>query len=49
MVSMDMLRNYSFFKGFTDDELKKFADIASEASYKAGVQMWKKGEPAENL
>jgi hypothetical protein len=28
MVSTDMLKNYSFFKGFTDEELKKFAEIA---------------------
>ena len=49
MVSTDLLKNYSFFKGFTNEELKKFADIATEASYKAGVQIWKKGEPAKNL
>ena len=49
MVSTDLLKNYSFFKGFTNEELKKFADIAIEESYKAGVQIWKKGEPAKNL
>jgi CRP-like cAMP-binding protein len=49
VVPTDLLKNYSFFKGFTTEELKKFADIAIEASYKAGVQIWKKGEPAENL
>ena len=49
MVSTDLLKNYSFFKGFTNEELKKFADIAVEESYKAGVQIWKKGEPAKNV
>jgi CRP-like cAMP-binding protein len=49
VVSTDLLKNYNFFKGFTNEELKKFADIATEASYKAGVQIWKKGEPAKNL
>jgi CRP-like cAMP-binding protein len=49
MVSPDQLKNYNFFKGFTNEELKKFAEIASEESYKAGVQIWKKGEPAGNL
>jgi CRP-like cAMP-binding protein len=49
VVSTDLLKNYSFFKGFTNEELKKFADIATETSYKAGVQIWKKGEPADNL
>jgi CRP-like cAMP-binding protein len=49
VVSIDLLKNYSFFKGFTNEELKKFADIATEESYKAGVLVWKKGAPAENL
>ena len=49
MVSTELLKNYRFFKEFTDEELKKFEDIAAEKSYKAGVQIWKKGEPAENL
>ena len=43
MVSTDLLKNYSFFKGFTDEELKKFAEIASEESYKAGVPDMEKG------
>jgi hypothetical protein len=44
-----MLKNYSVFKGLSDDELKKFAAIGTEVSYKAGVQIWKKGDKAENL
>ena len=49
MVSADLLKNYTFFKGFSNEELKKFADIATEVSYKAGVQLYKKGDPAKNL
>ena len=49
MTSIDLLKTYNFFKGFTHEEVKKFADIATEESYKAGVQIWKKGEPAEKL
>ncbi len=49
MVSVDLLKQYAFFKGFTNDELKKFAEIATEDSYKAGIQMWKKGDPAKKL
>jgi len=49
MVSGDLLKNFSFFKGFSDSELKKFADVADEQTYKAGVQIYKKGEPAKNL
>ncbi|MGC9977435.1 MAG: cyclic nucleotide-binding domain-containing protein [Syntrophales bacterium] len=46
MVSIDQLKSYKFFKGFTDEELKKLADIATEELYKSGVQLWKKGDPA---
>jgi len=49
MVSVDLLKKFGFFKGFSDEELKKFGDVATEESYKAGVQIWKKGEPAKNL
>jgi CRP-like cAMP-binding protein len=49
MASADMLKMFSFFKGFTDAELQKFTDIATEESYKAGVQIWKKGDPAQKF
>jgi len=49
MVPVDLLKNFSFFKGFTDSELKKFAEIATEDTYKAGVQIYKKGDSAKNL
>ena len=49
MVSVDLLKNFGFFKGFSESELKKFAEIATEQTYKAGVQLYKKGDPAKNL
>ena len=49
MVSTDLLKKYDFFKWFTEEELKKLADVAVEQSYKAGFQLWKKGDPAKNL
>ncbi|HUH65488.1 MAG TPA: cyclic nucleotide-binding domain-containing protein [Syntrophales bacterium] len=49
MTSIDTLKTYNFFKGFTDEELKKFADIATEESFRAGIQVWKKGTPAEKI
>ncbi|MGZ6275488.1 MAG: Crp/Fnr family transcriptional regulator [Syntrophales bacterium] len=49
MVSADLLKEFDFFKGFTDEETKKLADIAVEQSYKAGFQIWKKGDQAKNL
>jgi CRP-like cAMP-binding protein len=49
MVSVNKLKDYIFFKRFDDEELKQFADIATGESYKAGVQIWKKGDSAKNL
>lgn len=49
MVSVDLLKQFAFFKGFSDGELTKFAEIAMEGSYKAGIQLWKKGDPATSL
>jgi CRP-like cAMP-binding protein len=49
MVSVDLLKGYDFFKGFSEEQVKKLADIATEESYKAGFQLWKKGAPAKTL
>src|SRR5512136_285974 len=49
MVSVDRLKQYNVFKGFSEEQIKKVADIATEESYKAGFQLWKKGDPARNL
>jgi CRP/FNR family transcriptional regulator len=49
MVSVDLLKQFAFFKGFDEGELKKLSDIATEESYKAGVQVYKKGDPAKTL
>ena len=49
MVSVDMLKIFGFFKGFSDEELKRFMDIAAEESFRAGVQIWKKGDPAQKF
>jgi CRP-like cAMP-binding protein len=49
LVSINQLKGYKFFKGFTDEELKKLADIAKEESYKAGLQLWKKGDQANTI
>jgi CRP/FNR family cyclic AMP-dependent transcriptional regulator len=46
MVSVSLLKEYGFFKGFHDEEIKKLADMAIEDSYKAGIQIYKRGEPA---
>lgn len=46
MISVDILKQFEFFKGFSEEQLKKLANIAVEESYGAGVQIWKKGDPA---
>jgi len=49
MVTVDLLRLFDFFQGFSDEQIKKLADIANEESYRAGVQIYKKGDPAKKL
>ena len=49
MISVDLLKQYTFFKGFRDEQIKILADIATQESYKADFLLWKKGDPAKNL
>jgi len=49
MISVDLLKQYTFFKWFSDEQIKKIADTASQESFKAGFQLWDKGDPAKNL
>jgi CRP-like cAMP-binding protein len=49
MITGGDLKEFKFFKDFTDDQLKKLAAIAVEESYEAGIQMYKKGDPARSL
>ena len=49
MVSADLLKQFAFFKGFNEGDLKKLSGVASEESFKAGVQVYKKGDPAKKL
>jgi CRP-like cAMP-binding protein len=49
MVSVDLLKQFVFFKGFDEGELKKLSDIATEESYKAGTNVYKIGDPAKKL
>jgi len=46
MISIDLLKQFEFFKGFSEEQIEKLANIAVEESYKAGFQIWKKGDPA---
>ena len=49
MISIDLLKNFGLFQGFSDGDLSKFTDMATEEFYKAGVQLWKKGDPVKSL
>ena len=49
MVSVDLFKQYTFFKGFRDEQIKKLTDIATQESYKADFLLWKKGDLAKNL
>ena len=49
MISVDLLKKFAFFKGFDEGDLKKVSGFASEESFKAGAQVYKKGDPAKKL
>jgi CRP-like cAMP-binding protein len=49
MVSVEILKRYTFFKGFRNEQIKKLADIATQESYKADFLLWKRGDPAKSL
>jgi len=49
MVSVDLLKQFPFFKGFDEGGLKKLSGLASEESFKAGTQIYKIGDPAKKL
>ncbi len=49
MVSVNRLREYNFFEGFSDEQLEKLAAIATEEVYKAGHQIYREGDSAENF
>jgi CRP-like cAMP-binding protein len=49
MVSADLLKQFAFFKGFDEGDLKKLSGVASEESFRAGVQVYKRGDPAKKL
>jgi len=49
MVTANMLKEFNFFKDFTNEQLEKLSSIAAEETYAAGSQMYKKGDPARSL
>lgn len=49
MISAKQLKEFSYFKGFNDEELDKLASTATDKTYDAGIQIYKSGDPAESL
>jgi CRP/FNR family transcriptional regulator, cyclic AMP receptor protein len=49
MVSSALLKEFQFFRGFSDAQLEKLASIASEESRLAGTQIYRKGDPAKKF
>ena len=49
MISANQLKEFSFFKGFSDQELGKLSGMVSEETVHAGTQMYKNGDPARGL
>jgi len=49
MISSEELKAFDFFCGFSDAQLEKLVTVASEETFEAGTQMYKKGDPARAL
>jgi len=43
------LKDFSFFKDFSDDQLNKLASLAKEDNHLAGMHMYQKGDVARSL
>ncbi len=49
MVAISVLKTFSFFKNFTNDQLIKLEPLAGTESYQAGSQLYSSGDPARCL
>ncbi len=49
MVPVGLLKEFAFFKGFSEEQLNKLSEMAIEQSFLAGSHMYKHGDPAEFL
>ena len=49
MITISTLKEFAFFKDFSDDQLKKLAALAKEESYQAGAQLYSNGDAARCL
>ena len=49
MVANIPLKEFSFFKDFSDDQLKKLASLAKEETHPTGAHLYQKGDTARSL
>jgi CRP/FNR family cyclic AMP-dependent transcriptional regulator len=49
MVSSDILREYPFFAGLSEEELRSVAEITQEKTYEPNTYIGYEGKPAEKL
>lgn len=49
MVELDVLRRYPYFANLDAESLKKLAAITSRRTIAAGAQVFREGDPADNL
>jgi len=49
MLSITLLKEFSFFKDFSNEQLKKMASLAKEETYQAGTQLYANGDEARSL
>jgi len=49
MFDVNLLKEFSFFKDFSGDQLKKMAALATEETHMAGDHMYQKGDAAKSL
>lgn len=49
MISPERLRQYPFFGGLGEDQLRSIAMITREESYQIGTVLFQKGSPADGL
>lgn len=49
MIAISILKEFSFFKGFSNDQLVKLESLAKEETYPTGAQIYANGDPARCL
>ena len=49
MIAVSVLKNFAFFKNFSNDQLVKLEPLGKEETYQAGAHLYSNGDPARSL